>query len=96
MSETHKGGSSDLEKAGRSKHHRSQEGRKEVKGMERTRAPGEDQLHLSKVVKKQDAVCMTWSHVYKTKKRDTVMAYKHVCMYVHTCLNNDFKACDTC
>ena len=56
--------------------------------MERTRAPGEDQLHLSEVVEKQDAVSMTWSHVYKIgRKKDTDMLYKHMCLSVHTCLH---------
>lgn len=32
-------------------------------GIERTRAPGEDRLHLSGVVEKEEALCMTHSHV---------------------------------
>ena len=46
VSETHRGGSTDLEKGVRSNAHRMEEGRKEVTGMERTQAAGEDQLHL--------------------------------------------------
>ena len=84
VSETHKGGSTDLEKAGQSKHPQEPEGGKEVKGMERTRAPGEEQLYLSKVVKKQDAVCMTWSHVYKIKKKKRYRYGLQTCMHVCT------------
>ena len=54
--ETHRGGSTDLEKDGQSKHSQELGGKEISKGMERTRAPGEDQLHLSGVVEKQDAV----------------------------------------
>ena len=56
VSETHRGGSTDLEKDGQSKHSQELGGKEISKGVERTRAPGEDQLHLSGVVEKQDAV----------------------------------------
>ena len=83
VSETHKGGSTDLEKAGQSKHPQEPEGGKEVKGMERTRAPGEE-LYLSKVVKKQDVVCITWSHVYKIAKKIQIRPTNmYACMYTH-------------
>ena len=95
-SETHKGGSTHLEKAGRSKHPQEPEGRKEVKGMERTRAL-ERTICTSQRWWKSKMPC-AWHGLMsiKSKKKDTVTAYKHVCMYVHTCLKNDFKACDTC
>ena len=48
--------------------HRNEEGRKKVKGLERTTAPGEDRLHLSGVVEKQDAMCILF-HVYKMEKK---------------------------
>ena len=88
VSETHKGGSSDLEKAGRSKHHRSQEGRKEVKGMERTRAPGEDQLHLSGAVQKQDALGRRGLMLTKQEKRYrySLQTCMHVCTNKYACV----------
>ena len=61
VSETHRGGSTGLEKGGQSKCPQ-EPGGKESK---RIKAPGEDHLHLSGLVKKQDALFMTWSHVYK-------------------------------
>ena len=51
--------------------------------MERTRAPGKDQLHLKRVVKKQDAVCMTRSHVYKTEK-DIQICLINLYAYMYT------------
>ena len=54
--------------------------------MERTRAPGEDQLHLPGVVEKQDAVCMARSYVYKSENKEDT-PYRHVCMYANMCLN---------
>ena len=66
--------------------HRSQEGRKWVKEMERTRVPGEDQLHLSGVVEKKEALFMTYFHVYKMEKK-TQICPTNMCIYVHTCLH---------
>ena len=63
--------------------HRNEEGRKKVKGLERTRAPGKDQLHLKRVVRKQEAVCMTWSHVYKAGK-DIQICLINLCAYMYT------------
>ena len=54
--------------------------------MESTRIPGEDQLHLSGAVQKQDALGRRGLMLTKQEK-DTDIPYKHVCMYVHTCLH---------
>ena len=51
--------------------------------VERTKAPREDQLYLSGVVEKQDALCMTGSQVYETGKQSTDVPYIHV----HICLH---------
>ena len=72
-SETHRGGSTDAQGARR-------EGNK---GMESTRIPGEDQLHLSGAVQKQDALGRRGLMLTKQEK-DTDIPYKHVCMYVQT------------
>ena len=55
VSETCRGGSTDLEKGDQCK--RPQEPR--GKESKRIKAPGEDHLHLSGLVKKQDALFMT-------------------------------------
>ena len=44
-------------------------------------------MPLSRVVEKQDAMCMIRSCVYKTGRKVTDMSCKHVCMSVHTCLH---------
>ena len=60
--------------------HRSQEGRKWVKEMERTRVPGEDQLRLSGVVEKQDAVW--WYGLKFIKSKISIrVPYTHVHMW---------------
>ena len=63
VSETHGEGSTDLKKGGQSKHPQERGGKEISKG------DGKDQLHLSGVVEKQDAVCMILSHVYKMEKK---------------------------
>lgn len=52
------------------------------KACERTKAPS-DQLYLSGVVEKQDALCMTGSQVYETGKQSTDVPYIHVHMGVY-------------
>ena len=60
--------------------HRSQEGRKWVKEMERTRVPGEDQLHLSGVMEKLDAVW--WYGLKFIKLKISIcVPYTHVHMW---------------
>ena len=81
VSETHRGRSTDAQEARR-------EGNK---GMESTRIPGEDQLHLSGVVEKQDALGRHGLMFTKQEKgyrysRQTCM---HVCTHMST---RDFTA----
>ena len=81
VSETHREGSTDAQGARR-------EGNK---GMESTRIPGEDQLHLSGVVEKQDALGRRGLMFTKQEKgyrysRQTCM---HVCTHMST---RDFTA----
>ena len=60
--------------------HRSQEGRKWVKEMQRTRVPGEDQLRLLGVVEKQDAVW--WYGLKFIKSKISIhVPYTHVHMW---------------
>ena len=60
--------------------HRSQEGRKWVKEMQRTRVPGEDQLRLLGVVEKQDAVW--WYGLKFIKLKISIhVPYTHVHMW---------------
>ena len=74
VSETHRGRSTDAQEARR-------EGNK---GMESTRIPGEDQLHLSGVVEKQDAV---WWYglvfIKQEKKIQVLTTCICTCMYTY-------------
>ena len=63
--------------------------------MERTKAHGEDQLHLSGVVEKQDSVCVTQSYVYKREKRYRYTLQIHVYVCTHRC-TYDIRACEVC
>lgn len=81
VSETQKGGSTDAQGARR-------EGNK---GMESTRIPGEDQLHLSGVVGKQDAVGRRGLMFTKQEKgyRYSLQTCMPVCTHMST---RDFTA----
>ena len=81
VSETHRGGSTDAQGARR-------EGNK---GMESTRVPGEDQLYLSRVVEKQDALGRHGLMFTKQEKRYrySLQTCMHLWtnMYAYTCLH---------
>ena len=73
VSETHRGGSTDTQGARR-------EGNK---GMESTRIPGEDQLHLSGVVEKQD-VLGRYGLMFTKQEKGYVEILPTTCMHVCT------------
>lgn len=78
VSETQKGGSTDAQGARR-------EGNK---GMESTRIPGEDQLHLSGVVEKQAALGRRGLMFTKQEKgyRYSLQTCMHVCTNMYACV----------
>ena len=78
VSETHRGGSTDAQGARR-------EGNK---GMESTRIPGEDQLHLSGAVQKQDALGRRGLMLTKQEKRYrySLQTRMHVCTNMYACV----------
>ena len=63
VSKTHRGGSTGLEKGSQSKCPQEPGGKGVSKGDGEDQAPGEDQLHLSGVLEKKEALCMIHSHV---------------------------------
>ena len=78
MSETHRGGSTGAQGTRR-------EGNK---GMESTRIPGEDQLHLSGAVQKQDALGRRGLMLTKQEKRYrySLQTRMHVCTNMYACV----------
>ena len=83
VSESHRGGSTDLEKGSLSKCPQEPGGKEMRKGDGEDQGPGEDQLHLSGVVEKKEALCKTYSHVYKTEKQYRQALQTCAFMYTH-------------